>query len=377
MMDFDFSKTEKSLSADIKALFNEDSARDLARLEISDTEEARRILLRWLERLSWIGYLDLGLDDGRNSPGLTAAQETLATLSPSLFLCTEMTARVLGRLLSVHASPEQKSRLLPRLRAGSLLGTVALSEGGMSLEGHRINTRCNPTETNLEVTGEKHYVLNAAVSDRIAVAGETDSGPAVFLLSPETRGISVGERLGTLGYREVAVTSLSLHGCIVSREDLVGPFSNAEPFESLRMWEDQVLAAAGLGLMHRSFDAAVFHAKNHKRGGKPIIAYQEVGFKLAEMLTVIHAAQLLAYRAAWMAETRDSEAPALVRSAKVFCSEGAEEVASKAIQILGAEGFVLGNPAEESFRNAKFLQVAGTSTEISRVKLGEDVLGRA
>jgi len=116
------------------------------------------------------------------------------------------------------------------------------------------------------------------------------------------------------------------------------------------------------------------YAKNHKSGNKPIIAYQEVGFKLAEMLTLLQTAQLLAYRAAWMAETVNRETSSLAHCAKVFCAESAEEVASQALQILGGHGYIGRNPVEEGYRNAKYLQIAGTSTEISRMKIADGVL---
>jgi len=143
----------------------------------------------------------------------------------------------------------------------------------------------------------------------------------------------------------------------------------------VRSWEDQALTAAGLGQIKRSFDAALNYAKSHKSGGKPIIAYQEVGFKLAEMLTLFQTAQLLAYRAGWMEETGEREAPTLAYCAKVFCTESAEKVASHALQILGGQGYISGNAAEEGYRDAKYLQIAGTSSEISRMKIADKVLG--
>jgi alkylation response protein AidB-like acyl-CoA dehydrogenase len=77
-----------------------------------------------------------------------------------------------------------------------------------------------------------------------------------------------------------------------------------------------------------------------------------------------------------MAETGDREAELVGRCAKVFCAESAERVASASMQILGQQGYLRGHPAEEGFRNAKYLQIAGTSTELSRVKIGDGVLER-
>ncbi len=126
--------------------------------------------------------------------------------------------------------------------------------------------------------------------------------------------------------------------------------------------------------MKRSLDAALTFARGHASGNKPIIAYQEVGFKLAEMVTLFQTSQLLAYRAAWMAEAGDREAAVLAHCAKVFCTESAEEVASHALQILGGQGYIRGNPAEGGYRDAKYLQIAGTSSEISRMKIADNVL---
>jgi alkylation response protein AidB-like acyl-CoA dehydrogenase len=156
----------------------------------------------------------------------------------------------------------------------------------------------------------------------------------------------------------------------------MGPFEDDEPLRKVRTWEDEILTAASLGLMRSALDSASEYARAHTSGGKPIIAYQEIGFKLAEMLTLFQTAQLLAYRAAWMAETGERETETLIHCAKVFCTESAEKLASASMQVLGQHGYARGNPAEEGYRNAKYLQIAGTSTEISRVKIGDGVLER-
>jgi alkylation response protein AidB-like acyl-CoA dehydrogenase len=132
---------------------------------------------------------------------------------------------------------------------------------------------------------------------------------------------------------------------------------------------------ASLGLMKTAFESARAYAKSHKTGGKPIIAFQEIGFKLSEMLTLFQTSQLFAYRTAWTTEKDPKEAESLTLCAKVFCTESAEQVASEAMKILGGAGYIAGNAVEQSFRCAKYGQIAGTSTEIARVKIGDTALG--
>jgi alkylation response protein AidB-like acyl-CoA dehydrogenase len=251
---------------------------------------------------------------------------------------------------------------------------VALSEEGMSIENNPLNTTGVPRNDGYNVSGSKGHVVNAPVADWIAVAGMMEKGIAFFLINKDSEGLSIGQRLSTLGYNGSAIAAITLENCPVPKKGVIGPFEGVELLKTVRMWEDQILTAASLGLMHRCFDVASNYAKSHMSGGKPIIAYQEVGFKLAEMLTLLQTAQLLAYRASWMTETRDKEVGGLVHCAKVFCAESAEEVASKALQILGGHGYLRGNPAEEGYRDAKYLQIAGTSSEISRMKIGDRVL---
>ena len=78
---------------------------------------------------------------------------------------------------------------------------------------------------------------------------------------------------------------------------------------------------------------------------------------------------------AWAAEAENRELEVLAYCAKVFCTEAAEKISGWALQILSGAGYISGNPAERAFRCSKYNQIAGTSTEISRVKIGDAALG--
>jgi alkylation response protein AidB-like acyl-CoA dehydrogenase len=374
-MDFDFGETEKLLCEKIKGLFDGDSMADPASLAGEDVEKIRGATLKCLGPLGREGYLALGLDNEKNYVSLTSIQECLAAISPSLFLAVEVTARIFGRLVAVYGTPAQKDEIIPSLKEGRLIGAVAISEDTMNIENDPLNTTGVSSGDGFHVSGSKGHVVNGPIADWIAVAAKTDDGFAFFLVEKENKDLAVGQRLAMLGYNGLTVSAVSLENCPVPSNYIIGPFDGEEQLKTVRMWEDQILTASSLGLIKRSLDAALAFAKGHRSGNKPIIAYQEVGFKLAEMVTLFQTAQLLAYRAAWMAEAGDTEAAVLAHCAKVFCTESAEEVASHALQILGGLGYISGNPAEESYRDAKYLQIAGTSSEISRMKIADGVLG--
>jgi alkylation response protein AidB-like acyl-CoA dehydrogenase len=373
-MNFDFTEREKDIRDRVRDVFDAASKAALMQLEQGDDIPVKSEVLRWMKALGQTGYLSLGLESGKDSTELLAAQETLAAISPSLFLSAETSVRIFGRLIAVYGTPEQQTEFLPALTEGRLIGAVALSEGGMSIENNPLTTTGRMVGGGFKVSGSKTYVVNGPIADWIAVAGTEEERIAFFLIQKGSEGLSTGERLATLGYSGVAASAISVENCPVPPRYVIGDCKGKEPLRSIRAWEDGILTAGSLGLMQRCYETAVPYAKSHESGGRPIIRYQEVGFKLAEMLTLMQTAQLLAYRAAWMAEVGDREAPVLAHCAKVFCAESAEAVASDALQILGGHGYIRGNLAEEGYRNAKYLQIAGTSTEISRMKIGDGIL---
>ena len=376
-MDYDFNDQEKTFLDQIR-----DLTQGLARehhLESGDTDKAAGNLRATLERLALTPYLKAQLEEkDMDAPGfaaLMAAMEILAATSPSLFLSVESSTRIFGRLVGAWGDEAARNRWLLPLTQGRLIGAVALSESAMNVENDPLATCGRAQGDRIIISGCKQYVVNAPAADWIAVAGQAEEKPALFLVEKGTAGLRIGDRVDTLGYDDVLIAPIELDDCAIPRTQVIWPEDEKEMIGRLRMWENQVLMAASLGMMRASFESARDYAKAHKTGGKPIITFQEVGFKLSEMLTLLQTAELYAFRAAWTAEARPKEAESLTWCAKVFCSESAETVAGQALQILAGSGLKRGHAAERAYRGAKYNQIAGTSTEIARVRIGDQAMG--
>jgi hypothetical protein len=152
--------------------------------------------------------------------------------------------------------------------------------------------------------------------------------PVVALVPSDAPGLSRGPRLSTLGCRGLAVCPIALEGVRVPMSHVLGPFSSDATLTTWRRTEDLVLAAYAVGVARRSFEAAKSHASEHHRGGKPVMGYQGVRFRLAELLTLLQTAELTCRRAAWLvvdeAGPEGWDADTVVRCAKVFAAEAAE-----------------------------------------------------
>lgn len=377
-MNFDFTDEEKNFFSDVtKAMETVAENRDF---ESGDLDTVRGNLAAAIAALASSGYLKLGLnaDDAPVSGTLPlmAAMEQLSGISPSLFLAVEMSTRMFGRVVALGQEAGNGAGILSALSAGKTIGAVALSEESLNVENDPLAATAIREGDAVMVSGTKSLVINGPVADWFAVVGMLDEKAAVFLIEKDAPGLKPTDRQRTMGYDGVAMSGLELDGCRVPADRIIGPFDAAPFLEQLKLWENQILIASSLGIMQASYETARDYAKQHRSGGKPIIAYQEVGFKLSEMLTLYQTAQLYAYRAAWMADDNTKEAGLLTLCAKVFCTESAEIVAGKSLQVQSKDGYLAGGKAERSYRCAKYGQIAGVSTEIARVKIGDATLGR-
>lgn len=375
-MNFDFTQKEldffKEINDILLGLAGERT------LEEKETFSAESLIREALSRLAQTLYLKLGIVQGKDIHGLCAlmgAMEVLSSHSNSLYLSIEMSTRLFGRIISTFGNEEQKGKWLSPVLSGKAIGAVALSEKAMNIDNDPMAATGVRENNFIKISGEKNYVINGPVADFIAVAGTMENKPAIFIIEKGTKGLITGKRIETMGFDGALISELTLENCRINEDHVIGQFEDKSILNTLRIWENQIILGSSLGMMKSSFESARAYAKTHKTGGKPVIAYQEVGFKLAEMLTLFQTSQLFAYRAAWASETENREAEVLTYCAKVFCTESAEKVSGWALQILSGEGYISGNPAERAYRCAKYNQIAGTSTEISRVKIGDAATG--
>ncbi len=379
-MNFDWTEQEQKLRDDLSALFDEDTRADLAALETARPDELRTTILQTLKRLAPTGYLSVAAQgDGlAEAVRLVAGAEEVANVSGDLFLATEASTRLFANLVAAHGNDAVKSALLDPVRSGTILGAVGLADGA-SEDGAEVGLTVTREGDRFQLNGRKGFLTNGPIADWVALSAELDGSTVVALVKTDSSGFIRGPRMDTLGFRGLAVCAIQLEDCEVDADHLLG-LDGGVDLDGLRQLEDLILCVASLGLMYRAFEGAKAHANTHQRGGKPLMGYQEIRYKLAEMLTLHQTSQLFVYRAAYLLSDADGpdafDAPTVVRSAKVFTAEAAEQIASAAAQILAGQGFTSGNPVEQAYRDAKYFGVAGTTSEVARMAIADELLER-
>ena len=377
-MNFDWSNGEREAGGRVASLFKDKSAQAVEALERAEVGELRTSLLKYYGELAESGYLGLGLGLKARAEimDLTAAQKELAEISGSLFLSVESSARLCGGFLAGWGASDACREILDDLTSGRVIGAAALSEPGGEKPRPARQTVGRAQGDGYLVSGRKSFVTNGPLADWIAVSGLAEDRPAVFLVRPDQAGVKIGPRLETLGYRGLAVSTLELSGAAVPAELTLGPFDDDEPFVWISRVQDLILAISALAVTRGAMDEANRHARTHHRANKPVYAYQEVRFKLSDMFTLYQTAELLVCRAAWFFSQGDREAPVLINCAKVFAADAAEKAAGLSMQILAGQGFIAGNPVERGYREAKYAGLAGTTSEVARMAIADEMLRR-
>jgi alkylation response protein AidB-like acyl-CoA dehydrogenase len=202
-------------------------------------------------------------------------------------------------------------------------------------------------------------------------------GISAFVLEKGMPGFKPGKKENKLGLRASDTSEVIFSDCRVSGSQLLG--EEGQGFiNSLQVLDGGriSIAALGLGMAQGAFEAATNYAKQRKQFGKAISEFQATQFKLADMATEIDAARLLTYRAAWLADRGDARLTRESSMAKLYTSEVAVRVANEALQIFGGYGFVKDYPAEKFYRDVKLCTIGEGTSEIQRLVIARQLLGK-
>jgi len=197
---------------------------------------------------------------------------------------------------------------------------------------------------------------------------------ALFLLDRATmRGITLGKPIDKMAVRASATGEILLEDVEVPDEHCLGGETGGVEKIGGILAEIRIMTAAlSVGLARAAYDAALAYSRERVAFGKPIGEHQAIAFKLADMLTAIHAAALMTYQAA---ARLDAGRPVAREAAmtKLFASEAAVKVTDEAARIFASYGLATEYPVQRYFRDARFLLPGGGTSEILRVVIGREL----
>lgn len=295
----------------------------------------------------------------------------------------------LGALMSVHnsvgcgpllnyGSEAQKRAWLADLAGGRMIGCFCLTEPQAGSEAHNLRTRAVLDGDHWVLNGAKQFVTNGKRAGLAVVFAVTDpelgkKGLSAFLVPTDTPGFKVERMEHKLGIRGSDTCAISLSDCRIPAANLLGERGRGLAIALSNLEGGRIgIAAQALGIARAAFEAALGYSRERIQFGKPIAEHQSIGNLLADMHTRLNAARLLILHAAHL---KSAGQPCLSEAsqAKLFASEAAEWVCSKAIQIHGGYGYLEDFPVERYYRDARITQIYEGSSEIQRMLIAREL----
>ncbi|AGL00034.1 acyl-CoA dehydrogenase family protein [Desulfoscipio gibsoniae] len=272
-------------------------------------------------------------------------------------------------------SEEQKQKYLVPAIKGEKIGCFALTEPNAGSDVAAIQTTARKVRDGYLLNGSKTFITNALRANYAIVAAKTDfakgrKGISLFIVDKETPGFQVLRKLSKMSIRGSDTGELIFEECFVPSGALLGEEGKGFDYLKESLVDGRIMTAANcLGVCRAAFDAGLTYARQREQFGQQIGKFQAVNFKLADMAVDLEAARLLVYYSAWLSDVNKERAKE-ASIAKLFASEAANRIATKAVEIHGGYGIMMEYPVQRLYRDARFLTIGEGTSDIQRLVIG-------
>ncbi len=282
------------------------------------------------------------------------------------------------KMLLSYGSEAQKEAYLPRLATGEAFGAFCLSEAHAGSDAAALSARARRVEGGYRLRGTKAWVTGGGEADLYLVLAVTEPeagarGISAFLVPSDAGGLSFGSPERKLGQHAAVTTTVGFDDTFLAEEQRLGAEGEGFVMAMASLDGGRIgIAAQSVGIARAAFEAARDYADEREAFGRPIRAFQAVGFSLADMATRIEASRLLTWKAAW-AMDRGFRVTQEASMAKLFASETAGFVTDAALQVLGGAGYTRDHPVERFLRDARVTRIYEGTSEIQRMVIARQI----
>ncbi|MYJ76303.1 MAG: acyl-CoA dehydrogenase [Gammaproteobacteria bacterium] len=325
-----------------------------------------------------VEYGGLGLPAGTYAKIVTRISEVWMSLT-GIF----NSHLIMSKAVERFGTEAQKERFLPRFASGEVRGGLALTEPNCGTDLQAIRTTAVRQGDDYTINGTKTWISNGIEGGCFALLVKTDPaaqprhrGMSLFL-AEKGNGLSVGAKLGKLGYKGIDSAELVFENYQVSADNLIGGEEGQGFYQTvggLELGRINV-AARGVGIANAALKEATSYSQLRETMDKPICEHQAIQIKLADMATRCQAARLLTEYAA-SAYDRGERCDMEAGMAKLFATEAALTNAQECMRIHGGYGYSTEFPVERLYRDAPLLCIGEGTNEVQRTIIARQLVAR-
>jgi alkylation response protein AidB-like acyl-CoA dehydrogenase len=379
----DFRLTEEQLSL-------QDAARKFARSELvalAKQVEAsgEPVSADWRRRYAELGFLGINIPGMYGGLGL-GNFEALLVLEQFARISSAVAFPVfessVGPVQAIaHFAPESlRRRIIPKVMSGDMVVAVSMSEPGAGSALTDLTTRARADGDGVVVSGTKRWCSGGGHADAYVVYCRMSDDPGAkgvgaVLVEKDRPGVSFGKPEQLMGWRGIASADIHLDEVHLPADAVIVPAGGFRQLMEAFDLERCGNATMSLGLAAAALDDAIAYVQERRQFGRPIVDFQAVQLKLAEMAMKVEASRLLIWRAA--RNTADG-LPSLLESSlgKCFANEMVREVTATAMQLMGGYGYSREYPMEQRLRDGYGWGIAGGTIDIQKINIASALVGR-
>jgi butyryl-CoA dehydrogenase len=380
-MDFRLSDEQREL---------QEAARRFARTELMELareleEKNEPVPLEMRRRYAEMGFLGINLPQEFGGLGLGHVEallvlEEFAQVSPAVAFPIFESATGPVRTVVHFSSDALKQRIIPAVIAGEKVVAVSMSEPGAGTALTDLATRARIDGDEIVVSGQKRWCSGGGHADAYVVYCRLSDAPGAagigaVLVEKDTPGLRFGRPELLMGFRGVPSSDIFLDEVRVPKGNLILPAGGFKKLMTAFDLERCGNATMALGVAASALEEALAYAQERVQFGRPIVDFQAIQLKLAEMAIKVEASRLLIWRAAQnTAQGLPSAGEASI--AKCFANEMVREVASMGLQIMGGYGYSREYRMEQRVRDAYGWGIAGGTIDIQKINIASALVGR-
>ena len=367
-----------------------DAARSFAQRELPalarDVEQSNEPLSKeWKRKFGALGFLGVNIDQrygggGQGSLEAILVLEEFAKIHPAIAFPVFESCVGPIKVIERYGTPTLKDRLIPAVCKGEHVVAVAMSEPAAGTALTDLMTKARSKGDKIVLDGTKRWCSGGGHADGYLVycrlSDESGAkGIGAVYVEKGAKGVSFGKREMLMGFRGIYSADIFLDGVEVPAENLVVPAGGFAKLMETFDLERCGNATMCLGLAAAALEDTVAYVQQRKQFGKPIVDFQAVQIKIAEMAMQVEAARLLIHQAVAKAE---DGLPSVANSsmAKCFANEMVRTVTGHAMQLMGGYGYSKEFAAEQRFRDAWGWGIAGGTIDVQKINIAAALIGR-
>ena len=273
-----------------------------------------------------------------------------------------------------YGTEEQKQRWLPRLSTGELVGAIAMTEPGAGSDLQGVKTSAKKVGNQYVVNGSKTFITNGQTANLIIVVAKTDPaggarGTSLVVVETDgAEGFERGRNLDKLGHEAQDTSELFFNDVKIPTENLLGTEEGQGFFQLMAQLPQERLniAVQGMATIERALELTIAYVKERQAFGKPIIAFQNTQFVLAECKTEATVAKVFVNHCIERHLKGDLDA-STASMAKYWVTDLENKIVDRCLQLFGGYGFMNEYPIARMYKDSRVQRIYGGTNEIMKL----------